>query len=91
MVYSSNLLEVVLVVIPAIALLGLIVNRTILKRGIGVRSIQFTTVSLVIPIATLLALRGHLTGETVGAIFAGLAGYILGNVAKFDDRVRDVD
>ena len=84
-------IEIIIMAVPPVALLGLIATRLYLKRGLGVRSIQFATVSLVIPSATLLVLRGHLSGETVAAIFAALVGYILGNVSKFDDRMRGED
>lgn len=55
----------------------------------GVRTIQFTAVAMIIPAVVLLALRGLLQGEAVAAIIGGIAGYLLANVAKFDDRDRE--
>jgi hypothetical protein len=67
-----------------------IVAITIIKlragKSLGVRSIQFVGVASIVPAAALLTLNGFLQGEPVAAILAGLAGYLLSNIARFDDR-----
>jgi len=72
-----------------LALLVILFNRHLLKRGLGVRIIQFLAVATIIPAVVLLAFRGLLQGEAVAAIFGGVAGYLLSNIAKFDERDND--
>jgi hypothetical protein len=54
-------------------------------RGLGVRAIQFLAVATTVPLLGLLAIRGLLQGEAVAAILGGLIGYLLSNIAKFDE------
>lgn len=63
-----------------------VLQRLFAGKGIGVRSIQFVAVATVVPAVVILAMQGLMQGETVAAILAGLVGYLLGNVSKFDDR-----
>jgi hypothetical protein len=74
-----------------LALVVILINRWMLKRGIGVRIIQFAAVALIVPAVVLLARDGHLQGEAVAAIFGGLAGYLFANISKFDERDRNSD
>lgn len=72
-----------------ITLIGIFWERLKSGRGLGVRTIQFTAVSMIVPAVVLLAMRGFLQGEAVAAIIGGVAGYLLSNIAKFDERERD--
>tara|TARA_R110002124_G_scaffold99593_6_gene245745 strand:+ start:751 stop:1017 length:267 start_codon:yes stop_codon:yes gene_type:complete len=83
---GQELLELILgaavLLVPALVLF----ERLIARKGIGVRSIQYIAVGTVVPVVALLSLRGMMQGEAVAAILAGLVGYLLGNISKFDDR-----
>ena len=83
---GQELLEVVLaatlLLVPALVLL----QRLIAGKGVGVRAIQFIAVGTVVPAVAILGIRGVMQGEAVAAVLAGLVGYVLGNIAKFDDR-----
>ena len=83
---GQELLELILgaavLLVPALVLF----ERLIARKGIGVRSIQYIAVGTVVPVVALLSVRGMMQGEAVAAILAGLVGYLLGNISKFDDR-----
>jgi hypothetical protein len=87
-------LDVVMASVMALVLVTVIVSRILVKRaggkgGLSVRVIQFTAVGMIIPAVVLLALHGKLQGEAVAAIVGGLIGYLLSNIAKFDEREND--
>lgn len=67
-------------------LVAVIWNRVQLKRGIGVRAIQFIGVGMVVSGATLLGLHGLLQGEAIAAIFGTTVGYLLASIMRFDER-----
>jgi len=71
-----------------LALIAVIWNRVQLKRGIGVRAIQFVGVAMIVPAATILSLRGVLQGEAVAAIFGTTVGYLLASIMRFDERAE---
>ena len=64
-----------------------IVNeKPVRGRGLGVRTIQFLAVGLIVPVVGILALHERLQGDAVAAIFGGMIGYLLGSISKFDER-----
>lgn len=79
---AENILATAILAAPVIV----IIERIISKKGIGVRTIQFVAVATITPALTLLAMNNLIRGETVAAIFAGLTGYLLGSISKFDER-----
>ena len=89
-------LNVMVASVMPMAIVAVIVSRLLVRKaggkgGIGVRIIQFTAVAMSIPAITLLALQGRLQGEAVATIFGALAGFLLSNISKFDERDRDAD
>lgn len=86
-------LEVAVASVMPLTILAVIVSRFLVKSaggkgGLGVRTIQFVAVAMTIPAITLLALHGRLQGEAVATIFGALAGFLLSNIAKFDEADR---
>jgi uncharacterized membrane protein len=71
--------------VPATAV-GMIINRIISKKGLGVRAIQFLAVSLGIPIIAILALEKVLEGAVVGTLLGGIFGYLLSNISNYDKQ-----
>lgn len=87
-------LHVAVASVMPLAMIVVIVSRFLVKSsggrgGMGVRIIQFTAVAMSIPAVTLLALHDRLQGEAVATIFGALAGFLLSNISKFDERERD--
>ncbi len=70
----------------ALAPLAVIVRSILMKKGMGVRAIQYVAVATIVPGVILLAMQGLLVGETVAAIFSGMIGYLLSQISKFDER-----
>jgi uncharacterized membrane protein len=80
-----------LVVASAIPLtiLGMIANRIMTNKGLGVRAIQYLAVSLGIPVIVLLAMEGILDGAVVGTLLGGVFGYLLSNISNYDKSGSD--
>jgi len=57
-------------------------NRLQLKKGIGVRFIQFLGLGLLLPIAGILVMEGRISQEMTGAIFATAVGGVIGSFGK---------
>ena len=75
-------LEIVACVIMVGGVIGVFVERLRTKRGIGVRVIQFMTVTLILPIILILALEGVLSGQTTATLIGAVVGYILSGIGK---------
>lgn len=56
------------------------------KKGIGVRLIQFLTLSLVVPTLLILKLEEKISSESLMALLGTLVGYVLSNIEKFRSR-----
>ncbi len=52
----------------------------------GVRSIQFLAIVVVLPVVLILALEGILERSAVGALIGALVGYLFTNIGKYDER-----
>ena len=79
-------IEMAMGVAIAASPVAIIIRSVLLKKGMGVRAIQFLAVSTIVPGVILLALLKMLEGETVAAIFSGMIGYLLAQISKFDER-----
>ena len=86
-------LTIIVQIIAAITMLlgvaGVILNRQKVKRGLGVRSIQFTAVILVIPTILILSLEEVISGEIVGTLLGALIGYLLSSISNYDKSEKD--
>ncbi|MEO0368956.1 MAG: hypothetical protein AAF197_09255 [Pseudomonadota bacterium] len=83
---AAELTQIGCTVVMALAVIVIGLNRWLVGRGIGVRSIQFLGIALLVPGAVILALDGKISSEAAIAILAALAGYLFASISKFDDR-----
>ena len=79
---SNIYLDAAAVIVMAIGIIGIFINRWCLERSIGVRIIQFLSVTLVVPVVFILALEGILASETVGTLLGAVVGYTLSGIGK---------
>jgi len=75
-------IEIVACVIMVGGVVGVFIERMRTKRGIGVRVIQFLTVTLVLPSILILALENVLSGQTTATLIGAIVGYILSGIGK---------
>ena len=82
----KEIIELVLAFTILIAVGDAVCNRIILKKGFGVRSIQFVGVISASSLAAILALENIIGGEAAIAIFASMIGYLLAQISNFDSK-----
>ena len=85
---TKECIEIIMASIMALVLIGLLIRALVLQKGIGARTIQFTCVAFLIPTIIILSIEGILSGETVGALLGGLAGYVLSGISNYDNPLR---
>jgi hypothetical protein len=78
-------IEIIATAAMPIAIVAVIVHRIMLKRGIGVRAIQFLALAIIPPFVLVLALENSLEGAA-GALIGALVGYLFSNIGKYDER-----
>jgi hypothetical protein len=78
--------EIVSALTIPIAILGVLINRIITKKGIGVRAIQWLAVATFPPLIVILALERALDGSAVAALVGAVIGYLFSNISDFDRR-----
>ncbi|MBC6982873.1 hypothetical protein [Caulobacter sp. 17J80-11] len=83
---TIELIEIGLVTTMIVGVAGLVLNRVLTGKGIGVRNIQFVAVATIVPGLILLTMMGKIGGETTAAIFSATVGYLFAQIAKFDER-----
>lgn len=71
--------------LPA-AVIGLLIERRLSDKGIGVRAIQFLGVAMLVPATIILAIEKTIDGAVVGTLLGALAGYLFSNIGNFDRR-----
>lgn len=81
-VWMRLAIEIVACVIMVGGVVGVFIERLRTKRGIGVRVIQFLTVTLVLPSILILALEDVLSGQTTATLIGAIVGYILSGIGK---------
>jgi hypothetical protein len=75
---TNELLEVIMAAIMAGTVIVVGYDRFIKHRaGLGVRTIQFTSIGLLVPAVVLLALQGSLDHQALGTLLGAVAGYTL--------------
>jgi len=68
-----------------ISIIAVIAHRISTKKGMGVRSIQFLAMAILPAVILVLAVEGILEKSAVGALLGTLAGYLFGNIGKYDE------
>lgn len=87
---AREIVEIILSVLIAVVPIGFLIHRTIAKKsetehfGIGVRSVQFVGVAMLLPTITVLALERLIDGSTVSALIGALIGYLFAGITDFD-------
>jgi uncharacterized membrane protein len=61
--------------ISGISLLGILYNRNKLKKGIGLRSIQFACLTVLIPLLIVLVVMEILPVSTIAVVAGAIIGY----------------
>ncbi|WP_421786425.1 hypothetical protein [Hyphobacterium sp.] len=69
-----------------LGIIGILLERCISKKGIGVRSIQFAAAISFVPAIILLAINNLIDAATTSALIGAMIGYLFSGIAKFDDR-----
>lgn len=79
-------IEIIAAMTIPIAVLSVIVSRTLQKKGLGIRSIQFLAIGTIPPLVLILALENFLEPGAVGALIGALVGYLFSNFGERDKR-----
>lgn len=87
---AGEFVEIVLALGIALLPITVLVERLIRKKGIGVRTIQFTGAATLTPAVILLGLKGLLDGATIAALVGAFVGYVFSGLTEFD-RNRAAD
>lgn len=74
--------EGVMLVIAVAGLGGGIWNRIQLKKGIGVRFIQYLGMTVLLPVIVILSLENRISQEMTGAIAIATVGGVLASIGK---------
>ena len=72
-----------------LAVTGVLLQRLVEGKGIGVRAIQFVAATSILPIVAILALEKIIDGSTVSALIGALIGYLFANIAEFGKDKRN--
>ena len=83
---TNEIAVVVLSVGMVLAIVGIIIERILSKKGIGLRVIQFLAAALLIPSIVILGLNRVLSSEAIAALFGAVAGYILASIGKEESK-----
>jgi len=78
----KNAIEATLIVIAAVGIGGGVVNRLQLKKGIGVRFIQYLGLTVLVPVIAVLSLQERISQEMTGAVAATAVGAVLAGIGK---------
>lgn len=79
---TKEVIELIAAAAMLFGLMGALYIRLKLRKGIGLRAIQFTAVILLIPTVLILSLEGVLASETVAALLGAVAGYVLSSLGE---------
>ncbi|HEX8365044.1 MAG TPA: hypothetical protein VF603_07155 [Allosphingosinicella sp.] len=76
------IVEIIFSLTVPIAIVGVLWARVRRDKGLGVRSMQFLTVSVAFPTLAVLAFEEVLDGDAVSALIGALLGYLLSTVTQ---------
>ena len=82
-------IEIIAAAAIPVAVAGAVLERVTIKRGIGVRTIQFIGISTISPLVLILGLEGILEKSAIAALLGALAGYLFSNIGQYDKREDD--
>ena len=82
-------IEIIAAAAIPVAVAGAVLERVTIKRGIGVRTIQFIGISTISPLVLILALEGLLEKSAIAALLGALVGYLFSNIGQYNKRKDD--
>lgn len=68
--------------IIGIAVLGGIINRIVMKKGIGLRFCQFLAIAMGVPAIVMLSFAGKLDNQAVASLIGMVIGFFLSRSGK---------
>jgi predicted permease len=78
-----GILQMGCILIMVLLALGVLIQRILMKKVTGARTIQFLAVGFIFPTILILALGKAIAGETTAALLGGLAGYLLSDIGRY--------
>lgn len=75
--WVRSVVELVAGLTMPISALAILARAYKAKQPLGPHTIQFCTITFLVPLILILALEGVLDGATIGTILGGLIGYAL--------------
>lgn len=63
------------IVISVISSIGIIINRILTKKGIGLRSIQYSIITIMFPLLIILTIQKILPVSTIAVVTGAIIGY----------------
>ena len=82
-------IEIIAAAAIPVAVAGAVLERVTIKRGIGVRTIQFIGISTISPLVLILGLEGILEKSAIAALLGALVGYLFSHIGEHDKRKDD--
>ncbi len=73
-------------VLMGIALLGGVLHRLILRKGIGIRFCQFLAIGMGIPAIIMLAFSDRLEKSAVASLIGGIVGFFVSKAGKDENN-----
>lgn len=84
----SNWIELIAAVTIPLALVAIILERVISKKGIGVRTIQFLGVATFVPMLLILGIERILDANVISALVGAFVGYLFSRIGDFENRAK---
>ena len=78
----SGVIEFGMLAVVILGILGGIWNRIKLKKGIGLRFIQYLGLVVILPVIVILSLEHRLSKDATGTIIGAAVGYVLARIGK---------
>jgi hypothetical protein len=79
---TRRIIEVLAAVAIPLAFLAVLIRAYLQPEGIGVRTVQLTTIGMVVPLILILGMENILEAQSIGTLIGGLIGYALSGVSR---------
>ena len=78
----KNIVEGAMLLLAVVGAIGGVWNRFQLRKGIGIRFIQYLGLTVLVPIIAILSLQEPISQEMTGAVAATAVGAVLAGIGK---------
>lgn len=75
----TNILVYIALGVAILSTIGVFVNRIYLKKGIGIRTIQFAVITILFPFLIVINVLGTLPSSTIAVVAGTIIGYAFSN------------